>query len=155
MSITFSILESNTVRETVIKRYCHEMYPGLDDEYFSLDPRIERDEGGYFEYVSDWPIANFTETNAAVVLELVGLRPETSGIIPLDTIPSIKRDLLRSLNLPARLERASYDGIVSHAAGHPTVISMGADAASFARRLTDLLKVLDRAQSLGLPVGWG
>ena len=128
MSITFSILESDTVRETVTKRYCHELYPGLDDEYFDLDPRLGRDDGGYFELVSDWPIANFTESNAIAVLELAGLRPESSGIIALEAIPSIKRQLLRSLNLPARLERASYEGYTLHAADHPKVISMGAGA---------------------------
>jgi len=172
MSITFSIQPSEATPEPMKKVYTSELYPGLDDDHFECDPWMKKDEQGYYEMRSEWPDAQFANGNARAVFDLLKVEFDYCGLIPHAEIAGLKRSIigLRNKVAPfdaytrgtvvegacsASLGVVNGDGSIQtvHRTG-PTIIHCGVGVDYFDRAFDRLLKVLDKAQEMGLDIGW-
>ena len=153
MSITFSLWETDEKPAPMVKRYCRELYPSLQEEDFAEDSYVLCDEGGYYELRSAWPEANFANANARAVLALLGLPEDDYGCIQCVDISTIRQRLMKAINddhAVARVVREPWEGNGKGA----QLIEMGADAMSFRRRLGELSTVLEFAQRECLSIIW-
>lgn len=154
MSITFYPEPPAGQPVPQVKRYCKDLYPGLDEAEFAEDPYVQRDAQGYYELRNAWPEVNFSNTNARAVLVLLGLPDEDFGCIEAATISAVRQRLLIALNVDSVTVAVERKPGESRGARGARFIEGEAYAESFKRRLDQISEVLAFAQREGVSVIW-
>lgn len=148
MSISFFIVSDTEEPKT--KVYMKDMYPDLDEEYFSSDPFLQKDENGYYEMRGTWPEANFSNVNGFTYISMLGLAEDMCGTICNENLPAVRREILQMLNQHGKMQGYTYP---DQQEGNFHIFGMDED------RIINGLKSIDavcaKAQELGADVGWG
>ena len=112
---------------------------------------IRHDEG-WIETVDLWPSANFANTNARNILNLLGLEDDgylCGSLEPLEA-PAVLRSALRARNL----ERLREPAVIPHET-HGRFIECGSSDAQVQRRLDSMIEILKFAVEHKERLTWG
>jgi hypothetical protein len=151
MGICFSI----DGKYPMVKAYCRNLYPGLNESTFDTDPLALKDDGGYYEMRSTQPTVELSNASAHTMLDIMGYKPEACGVIPLSKLSHARQALMRTINADSRTERL-YTRPSSMSVGQngTTFIDCGTDVQDIKCVCESLMALFLQAQEAGLCVYW-
>ena len=149
MSITFWVPEAPT--KDIPCEYC-----AWERETCGEDAKCSPICSGT-QNVSEGPSCNFSNMNALMVLELMGIEPDYCGGLDLDALHAVQQKLLVTMNKQSArswtVMRPTDEG--GEGTGTARMIYQGNTDEQTVRRLVAVQNVITWAQKNGLGISWG
>lgn len=97
---------------------------------------------------------NWSNGNAALMLEALDVEFDYCGEWSLSELPGLKRKIIKALNVSSTADYAR-EASVSQQSGCCTIYTAGLSGKDIEVRLQAMLKLVEFAQSNGYAIGWG
>lgn len=122
--------------------------------------------GKYEEYIPTGPELNVANSNAYAICQMLGIKPDYSGIIFNKDLPAIMRRLvqLKNTNINAYTVQSSIskgparhvkDGDIDRITTGPTIVDFGRSNEQIMRYINQLMDLVKFAQQNNADISWG